>query len=149
MGNSSGGVWTVAWMDRFQSQPGPALGLILVLLQPQPDYSEWGAESMQWYSHLYVGDKAKKDRYRIIQGIRYGRLQPEVYVITPPGNGKNILDIYPSAMLLLPPCRDEDFLVIGIAVTYWEALEVARRIVDDLYQRTGEFSLDSLIGDMG
>lgn len=103
---------------------------------------------MRWYSHLYVGDRAKMDRYRIIQGVRYGKLQPEVYVITPPQNGKNILEIYPSAMLLLPPYRDEDYLVVGIAVTYWEALEVVGRIVDDLYRQTGDFCLDSLIGDV-
>ena len=96
---------------------------------------------MRWYDHLYVGEKAKRRRFSIIQGIREGRLQPEVYVITPPQNGNNILDIYPSAMLLLPPYRDEDILVLGIAVTYWEALEVVRQMVDDMYQNTGGFQL--------
>ena len=57
---------------------------------------------MRWYSHLYVGEKAGKRRFSIIQGIREGKLQPEVYVITPPQNGNNILDIYPAPMLLLP-----------------------------------------------
>ena len=51
---------------------------------------------MRWYSHLYVGEKAGKRRFSIIQGIREGKLQPEVYVITPPQNGNNILDIYQS-----------------------------------------------------
>lgn len=101
---------------------------------------------MRWYDGLYVGEKAGRRRSAILQGIRDGKLQPEVYVITPPGNGNNVLDIYPSAMLLLPPYRDEDFLVVGVAVTYWEALEVARRIVDDLYRRTGTFCLEKLTG---
>lgn len=101
---------------------------------------------MNWYDHLYVGEKAKRDRFSIIQGIREGKPRPEAYVITPPRNGNNILDIYPSAMLFLPPYRNEDFLVIGIAVTYWEALEVARQIVDELYRRTGGFDLPKLIG---
>lgn len=96
---------------------------------------------MNWYNHLYVGEKAKAWRYAIIQGIREERLQPEVYVITPPQNGNNILDIYPSAMLLLPPYRDEDYLVLGIAVTYWEALEVVRQMVDDMVRQTGGFRL--------
>ena len=65
---------------------------------------------MRWYSHLYVGEKAGKRRFSIIQGIREGKLQPEVYVITPPQNGNNILDIYPAPMLLLPPYRDEERL---------------------------------------
>ena len=98
---------------------------------------------MQWYSHLYVGRRAKRHRYAIIQGIREERLQPEVYVITPPQNGNNILDIYPAPMLLLPPSRDEDMEMLGIAVTYWEALEVVRRMVDDLDQKTGEVSAEA------
>ena len=61
---------------------------------------------MQWYSHLYVGKKAKRHRYAIIQGIREEKLQPEVYVITSPQNGENLCDIYPSALLLVPSERD-------------------------------------------
>ena len=45
---------------------------------------------MQWYSHLYVGRRAKRHRYAIIQGIREEKLQPEVYVITSPQNGENL-----------------------------------------------------------
>ena len=57
---------------------------------------------MRWYSHLYVGEKAGKRRFSIIQGIREGKLQPEVYVIRSPQNGENLCDIYPSVMLLTP-----------------------------------------------
>lgn len=100
---------------------------------------------MTWYEHLYLGEKAKKKRYRILQGLRKGKLQPEVYVIVPPQNGNNILEILPSAMLLAPPYRETEFFVIGVAVTYWEGLEVARQIVDDLYRETGGFCLEELI----
>jgi len=100
---------------------------------------------MRWYNHLYVGEKAKKRRFHIIQGLREGKLQPEVYVITPPQNGNNILDIYPSPMLLLPPYRNEDMMILGIAVTYWEALEVVRDIVDTMYRETGGFDLSQFM----
>ena len=96
---------------------------------------------MQWYSHLYVGKKAKRHRYAIIQGIREEKLQPEVYVITSPQNGENLCDIYPSAMLLFPSEKKKERMILGIAVTYWEAL--ARRMVDDLYQKTGEVSAEA------
>ena len=77
---------------------------------------------MQWYSHLYVGKKAKRHRYAIIQGIREEKLQPEVYVITSPQNGENLCDIYPSAMLLFPSEKKKERMILGIALTYWEAL---------------------------
>lgn len=102
--------------------------------------------TMICYKHLYVGDKASKRRFAILQGIRQKKIQPEVYVIIPPQNGNNVLDIYPSAMLLLPPYQDQEYMVIGIAVTYWEALDVARRIVDDMYRKTGGFDWRKLVG---
>ena len=98
---------------------------------------------MQWYSHLYVGRRAKRHRYAIIQGIREERLQPEVYVITSPQNGENLCDIYPSALLLVPSEKKKERMILVIAVTYWEALEVVRRMVDDLYQKTGEVSAEA------
>lgn len=104
---------------------------------------------MRCYNHLYVGEKAERRRFPILEGLRAGKLQPEVYVITPPQNGNNILDIYPSAMLLLPPYRDEDMTIVGIAVTYWEALEVVRDIVDDLYRETGGFDIRAWVGEEG
>ena len=98
---------------------------------------------MQWYDHLYMGKKARRHRYAIIQGIREEKLQPEVYVITAPQNGENLCDIYPSVMLLTPAEKKKERMILGIAVTYWEALEVVRRMVDDLYQKTGEVSAAS------
>lgn len=99
-----------------------------------------------WYDHLYVGEKARKKRYRIIQGIRKSKSGPEIYVITPATNGNNILDIYPAMTLSWPIYQDEVFLVLGIASTYWEALEVAGNIVNDMYRKTGGFNLQGFIG---
>lgn len=100
---------------------------------------------MQFSEHLYVGKKAAPVKAQIMQLLQEKKLQPEVYVITPPKNGNNVLDIYPSALLLVPPYRNEEFLILGIAVTYWEALEVVRELVDDLYRKTGAFRVDELI----
>lgn len=100
---------------------------------------------MRCYNHLYVGKKAKRKRYEILQGIREGRWDPHSYVITPPQNGNNILDIYPAAMLLLPPYQGQDLLIIGIASGYWEALDVVRDIIDEMYQTNGDFDLKKLI----
>ena len=93
---------------------------------------------MQWYSHLYVGRRAKRHRYAIIQGIREERLQPEVYVITSPQNGENLCDIYPSALLLVPSEKKKERMILGIAVTYWEALEEVRRMVRSEERRVGK-----------
>lgn len=92
---------------------------------------------MRWYSHLFVGEKAKKQKRQIIGKIRKKILQSEVHVITLAENGENLFDIYPSEMLLTPYYKEKDFYIIGIAADYWEALDVARDIVDAMYQKTG------------
>ena len=102
---------------------------------------------ISWYDHLYVGDKAKKKRYQIIQAIRNSRLISGAYVITPSLSGNNVLDIYPAMELSAPWYRDEEFFIIGIAADYWEALEVTRQIIDELYRNTGGFDLTGYIND--
>ena len=36
-------------------------------------------------------------------------------------------------------------MILGIAVTYWEALEVVREIVDEMYRETGAFCLEDFL----
>ena len=100
---------------------------------------------MNWCECLYVGEKAKRHRDEIMDKLREGKLQPEVYLILPPGNPKNVLDIIPSAIWQLLPEKEQENVVGGIAVTYWEAMAVARQIVDDLYRETGGFCLSDMI----
>ena len=88
---------------------------------------------ISWYDHLYVGDKAKKKRYQIIQAIRNSRLISGAYVITPSLSGNNVLDIYPAMELSAP--------------WYREALEVTRQIIDELYRNTGGFDLAGYLND--
>ncbi|WP_124066388.1 hypothetical protein [Clostridium sp. E02] len=96
---------------------------------------------INWYNHLYVGEKARKKRYRIIQEIRKEKSHSNIYVITPATNGNNILDIYPTTFFEFPFLKEETFLILGIAADYFEALEVAGRVIHDLYRKTGGFDL--------
>lgn len=104
---------------------------------------------MRWYEHLYVGEKAGKRRFSIIQNIRSEKLQPEVYVITPASNGNNILDIHPSATLLHPYYRELDLLILGIALGHQEAMEVTGKIVDEMFRKTGKLDLERFLEEMG
>ncbi len=107
-------------------------------------------EGMRWYKHLYVGQKAKKKRFTIIQNIRKGRFQAGVHVITPASCGENLMDIYPASLLLTEYySKKEDLLILGIAADYYEALEVARDIVDEMYHTTGRFSIREFLSNNG
>lgn len=104
---------------------------------------------MLWYSRLYVGDKAKRHLFSIVRSIREKKYRPGVFVITPPSNGNNILDIYPGYMLLLESAREEELTILGIADGYQEALVLAGTIVEEMYKKTGGFCLEELLTERG
>lgn len=105
---------------------------------------------MRWYRHLYVGERAKKKRFSIIQRIRLHLVLPGVYVITPASNPQNLFDIWPTAVLLNKKDKNwEDILIVGIGADYDDALETVRRIVDDMYRETGGFSVDEFLSKNG
>jgi hypothetical protein len=68
-------------------------------------------------------------------------------VIIPASNGNNILDIYATAELFAPFFRKEEVFILGIAADYWEALEVAGRMVHDMYRITGGFDLSAFLDE--
>ncbi len=98
-----------------------------------------------WYEHLYMGAKAKRRRFAIIQDIRERKPRADVYVITPPSNGNNILDIYPTETILKEYYEDKELFILGIAQGYQEALRLAARIVDEMYRKTGGFRIGEFV----
>lgn len=103
---------------------------------------------MLWYSGLYTGKKEDLHRADVIRQIRDGKNLPWVYVVTPASNRKNILDIYRADDLKNPAYGEREFLILGIADGYQEALEVAAGIVGELYEKTGDFRLERLIPEV-
>lgn len=92
-----------------------------------------------------MGNTAKKRRFSILQNLRNNKFQQNTFVITPSINGKNIFDIYPSYNLLMPYYQKQDFLIVGVAYGYYEALEVTRDIIDEMYTRTGGLNLSEFL----
>ncbi len=100
---------------------------------------------MVWYEQLYMGEKAKKNRFAIIQDIRQKKPRKNIYLITPPSNEKNVLDIYPLHTLYQAYYENKEILIMGIAQGYQEALVLAGRIVDEMYQKTGDFRIERFL----
>lgn len=102
---------------------------------------------MRWYEKLYVGEKAKKIRYSIIQAVREGR-PLGYYVLTPAANEQNLLDLYPAATLSLPYYREKDLLIVGVALDFEDAAALAGRMISEVYRKTGGFDIRSyLLGE--
>ena len=96
---------------------------------------------MRFYQHLYMGEQAAGRRFQILQGLREGKIQPDVYVITPASGGNNLLDIYSCRELRSPWRKTEDPLIVGVAAGYEEACVLAGQIISQVYRETGGFEV--------
>ena len=57
---------------------------------------------MRWYRNLYLGDNAKKAKYKVFGRIRKGRFTSDTFLITLPSSEENLLDITSANFLLQP-----------------------------------------------
>lgn len=96
---------------------------------------------MRWHRDLYAGESVQHKQRKVKWNIIHHAGQLFVHVITLAANEKNLLDIIPAWALLQKQYHKKDLYVVGLAGNYQEALELAARIVCDVYQATGGFDI--------
>lgn len=96
---------------------------------------------MKWYKNLYIGERAREKRYRIIWKTSHGKLQNNVYLLTLPSNEANQLDIISANLLLQPYYKKKSIWIAGIAIGKDEAVELLIQIVQDALLETGQASV--------
>lgn len=97
---------------------------------------------MRWYEKLYVGEKAKEDRPKIIEAVRNGK-RSGYYVLTPAANMTDLFDLIPALSFSQPIYQQRDYLIVGVAADYDDAAELSGRIVSEIYRETGGFDVAS------
>ncbi len=94
---------------------------------------------MIWDREFYAGESIARKKRKIKWKICHNAGQLDIYVITLSSNPQNLLDIIPSWEIMQKYYPQADLLVVGIDKGYDNALELAGRIVMDVYDRTGDF----------
>ena len=94
-----------------------------------------------WYKHLYYEGQsgAKVEEWK--RQIDKGKLMFPIFCITLPTNPKNLLDIIPVNELLFPYYKRKNITVVGLAGTKMLAMQLVARIVEDVYQKTGNLDI--------
>lgn len=100
---------------------------------------------MKWYNYLYIGEKAEKNSGKIIEDIKQGRIQFGKYVLALPFNESDVLDIYPSNILVQRHFLKSDMIIVGIADGREEATDVMQEIIMECFNETGGFDLRNYI----
>lgn len=94
---------------------------------------------MIFYRDFYAGESIARKKEKVKWKILHRAGQVDVYVITLSSNPENLMDIIPSWQLMQKYYRSQDMLVIGVDRGYENAMELAGRIVMDVYGKTGGF----------
>lgn len=89
-----------------------------------------------WYRKLYMTEKARKKRYKIVWKVNHKAGMINTYLVTVPIKGKNQLEIINSSELLHKHFNLVTTYIVGIAIGHEDALELVEKIVEDVYEKT-------------
>lgn len=92
--------------------------------------------SIHWYRDLYVGESAREKLDKIRWKVQHYAGDLRIYLITMPTNEDNSLDILHEAHLKQSYYKKKDIYVVGVALSYEEALQVVTNIVEEVYTKT-------------
>ena len=91
---------------------------------------------VRWYKKLYMGEMARKQRYKIDWKVKHKAGLLNTYLITVPLTGNNQLEIIDSSQLLQKHYNYTTVCIAGIAIGYEAALELVETITIDVLNTT-------------
>jgi hypothetical protein len=92
---------------------------------------------MEIYYRLYVSESLKEKKARILRRLKKNRLQPGLYLLAFEKRERPTLEIFLSLLLKQELLRKKEWMIVGIASGYDEALELVRDLTEQVYQNTG------------
>ena len=100
------------------------------------------AGRFQYASNLYLGEGIASEKLdKIKKRLEKKPLLANVYLITPARNPADQLDIFDARQLVQPHYKNEEFLVLGIASGYEEALQLIEQIAGECLEARGDCNL--------
>lgn len=96
---------------------------------------------MRFHNHLYMNQRARKSKNRIIHKLKKGTVIWNLYVLAFPAGKNNQLEIYPSAVLQHPVYQNKQPYIIGFAYGYEQALQLIKEITEEVYEQTGDCNI--------
>lgn len=99
-------------------------------------------KKITFHSRIYLGESiVEKKLDKLKKRLEKKPLLSNVYLIVPAGNPEDQLDIFDAKQLVQPFYRGRQFLVVGIAADYQEALQVVEQMVQDCLRERGDCKL--------
>lgn len=103
---------------------------------------------LRFFQYLYWSDDIpEKQRNSVKWRLKVHKKNCLVYCITL-HEGADQLDIYHSSVLLQGYYRRNPPLVIGIAASYDNAIELVRRITEECYRKTKDANIKKYLSEL-
>lgn len=96
---------------------------------------------MIWYKEFYAGESIGTKKEKVKWKILHNAGQLDIYVIALSSNPHNLLDIISSIELMQKAYPRQDLMVVGIDKGYDNAVDLASRIIMDVFQKTGNLNV--------
>lgn len=94
-----------------------------------------------WSDRLYLGENVKKNPERLKKKLEKNKLVLGTFLITASSNKDDLFDVLDTKDCMFPYYRKKDIIVYGIANGREEALQLVVRILEDVYQETGDLKV--------
>ena len=100
------------------------------------------AGKLKFAQNLYLGEGIAPEKLdKLKKRLNKKPLLANVYLITPARNPADQLDIFDARQLVQPHYKDEEFLVLGMASGYEDALQLIERITGECLIASGDCNL--------
>ncbi len=100
---------------------------------------------MKCIARPYFGEGAVSSAAKFRWKMKYGGNMRGFFLVTLPRYGSDLLEIYSYKMLCKTYYRKYPPMIVGVAKGYDEAVEVARMIVLETWEKTGGFDVRGYI----
>lgn len=90
---------------------------------------------MQYYKKLYLGENVASRKEKILEKLKKKETVLNVYLVILPRYPKKQLEFF-DAVLLHQKRFQGDLSLVGLASGYMEALDVVKRITEEVYRET-------------
>ena len=102
---------------------------------------------LEWYKKLYIGENAQKDAVKAMRRLNHGKLQRNMFLVTYPTNPENLFDIIGTEQLWQKTVHRRCPLVIGLAGSKDEAVQIVQQIVEDTYKKQLDVDVRRYLSD--
>ncbi len=100
------------------------------------------AGNLKYAPNLYLGESIASEKLdKLKKRLDTKPLLANVYLITPARNPADQLDIFDARQLVQPHYRNEEFLILGMASGYEEALQLIEQITGECLEARGDCNL--------